>query len=243
MSMALEDAVGQQHRVIDYDDLRARDRRATVSYGARQEIRGGLSGAESYAIRNNLYIGESLVDTALGNEPPNVRAGIQRLAMLAFSRLPEPVLIENSTKGSHSVLTLAVLAEYIVGRGDGTMLVGPFRSWSGPTPVTSRIRTRWVQEAGMGYGYVLECVEELGEDADLMAVQALQTDGLEGVTRLGAGPLRNYELAGVVARERLGAGWTQKRIADYLSVFGFINSVGTIGRWNHLELTRLLRQS
>lgn len=187
MSMALEDAIGQQHRVVDYDDLRARDRRATVSYGTRQEIRGALSGAESYAIKNNLYIGESLVGTVPGNESPHVWPGIQRLAMIAFSRLPEPVLVENSTKGSHSVLTLAVLAEYIVGRG-GTMLLGPFRTPSGPRSVTSRTRTRWVHEAGMGY--VLQCVEELNEDAELMAVQALQQDGLEGVTRLGAGPLR-----------------------------------------------------
>lgn len=241
MNMALEDAVGRQHRVFDYDDLRARDRRATVSYGARQEIeRDGLSGAELYALKNNLYIGESPADTVTRTEPPDVWPGIQRLAMLAFSRLPEPVLVENSNKGSHSVLTLAVLAEYIVGRG-GTMLVGPFRAWSGPKPVTGRTRTRWVQEAGMGH--VLECVEELNEDANLMAVQALQQDGLEGVTRLGAGPLRDYELAGAVARERLGAGWTQKRIADYLSVFGFINSVGTVGRWYHPEIKRLLGQS
>lgn len=240
MTMALEEAVGWQRRLPDDEHPRKRDRRATVSYGARQEVdREGLSGAEFFAVHNNLFIGESLAGSALGDGRP-YGPGIRRLAMLTDSPFPEPVLVENSAKGSHSTLTKAVLAEYIGSHG-GTMLLGPFRTRSGPKLVTSRTRKGWVQEAGMGH--VLTCVEELNEVAEQMLVEALPRDGIKSITHLGTGFFRDYEIARVAARERLEAGWTQKRITDYLCLFGFINSVGTVGRWNHPELKRLLSQS
>jgi hypothetical protein len=239
MTMALEEAVGWQNRFSDDEHPRKRDRRATLQYGARQEVdRDGLSGAEFYAVHNGLFIGESLADS-LGDGRP-FGPGIHRLAMLTDSPFPEPVLVENSAKGSHSTLTLAVLAEYIGSHG-GTMLLGPFRARSGPKPVTSRARKWWVQEAGLGH--VLKCVEELNEVASRMLVEALPRDGIESITHLGTGFFRDYEIAGMAARERLEAGWTQKRVTDYLAVFGFVNSTGTVGRWNHPELKLLLSQS
>ncbi len=240
MTMALEDSVGWQGRLSDDEHPRKRDRQATLSYGSKQEVeRDGLSGAESYAVHNNLFIGESLADSALGGGRP-YGPGVRRLAMLTNSPFPEPILVENSAKGSHTTLTLAVLAEYISSHG-GTMLLGPFRARSGPKLVSSRTRKGWVQEAGMGQ--VRTCVEELSEIASQILVEALPRDGIASMTHLGTGFFRDYEIAWAVALERLEAGWTQRRITDYLCVFGFINSVGTVGRWNHLELTRLLSQS
>jgi hypothetical protein len=241
MTMALDDAVGWQRRFADDEHPRKRDRKATVRYGARQEVKpDGLSGAEFYAMNNDLYIGESCIDTLPANEPPYARPGIQRLAMLTYTAFPEHVLVECSTKDARSTLTMAVLAEYIGSRG-GTMLQGPFRAGPRPRPVTGRIRKQWADKAGLGQ--VMQCVEELSELANERLVEVARRQGLDGLVRLGDGPLRDYEFAGLVARERLADGWTQKRIRAYLQVFGFFNSAGTVGRWGHSEFERLVSQS
>jgi hypothetical protein len=68
----------------------------------------------------------------------------------------------------------------------------------------------------------------------------LVADELAPFDGFGSGPVRDPELARQVAAERSGAGWRQRRVRDYLELYGFKNYSGTLGRWSHEQFQRLL---
>jgi hypothetical protein len=101
--------------------------------------------------------------------------------------------------------------------------------------VSRRTRDTWVQ--AVGAARVEETVEQLTQTAKNWMVESRSIDP---ILEFGSGPCRDVELARQVAVERDKAGWTRRDIRDYLQLYGFRNFSGTVGRWSHDQLVRLL---
>jgi hypothetical protein len=235
--MRLDEPVGTLPRPTP-DEGRKRDRRAGLIYGsrsrrARAQARKPWSGAQGWALQHELCLGEVIDDDLDIDLPLLERPGLIRLAQLTLPGLwlPGPVLVEASA--SLDDLGGAVLAEYLAQAGR-ELYVGPYGK---PLvkPVTARTRHNWA--ASVGATRVQETAEQLAKTAkDAM----VRSGSLDPLLKFGSGPRRDVDLARQVAIERLAAGWSKRRIRDYLEMYGFRNSSGTVGRWSHHQLARLV---
>jgi hypothetical protein len=234
--MKLEDPVGKVRRP-NPGEGRKRDRRVGLIYRvAERSVAPGSkrwSPAQSWALRNDVCVGEVLADTD-ANLPVLEWPGLTRLAQLTYASfaLPGPVLIE-APVGGMDPLVKAVVASYVMEAGR-ELCIGPYTTSA--KPVTARIQQNWVETAGRSR--VAETVEDLKAVTEARILADGNLDAV--VLELGFGRLRDVEFARHVAAERCEAGWSGRRVREYLELYGFQNSSGTIGRWPHEQFVRLL---
>jgi hypothetical protein len=190
------------------------------------------SPAQAWALTNHACIGEIVDDGARSDLPLLERPGLVRLAQLTLPSLclPGPVLVE--APDTVDALTKAVIAEYLT-RGGQDLYFGPYGRSA--KPVTAMRRRTWTQAARATL--VEETVEQLEQTAKDWMVSS---GSLDPIILFGSGQLRDVKLARQVAIERHDAGWTKRKIRDYLELYGFQNFSGTIGRWPHDQLVRLM---
>jgi hypothetical protein len=255
-SIELEVSVGSQDRERDDDERRAKDRTACVVFGMPTERRDGWSGAQWWAYKNRLFIGEHIDGLTYADDAPCARPGLIRLVTSARRGLPGGVLIEQPTYLVDRV-ALAVVAECLA-KISCELRLGKYRGRSGPVVSTPSSRAYWTQLAG-GSGTVGELVQALDDAVDLRLTEETSefvkgwgdSSRLEGpelleVGRgivefmgLGHGPHRDTVLAHSAASQRRKAGWSDVRIRRYLELYGFTNHAGRVGVWGHEQFKAL----
>lgn len=66
----------------------------------------------------------------------------------------------------------------------------------------------------------------------------IDTD-FENLRYFGRGPNRDVKRALIDAQLRREAGWSDARIRQYLELYGYTNTSGTVGRWSHEQFHKL----
>jgi hypothetical protein len=234
--MRPDDPVGALPR-SNPDGGRKRDRRPGLIYGsrrrrARAQADKPWSAAQRWALQHDICLGEIIDDDADTKVPLLERPGLIRLSELTYAGtwLPGPVLVE--APSSLDELGRAVIADYLAQAGRD-LYIGPY-SKGLVKPVTARTRRNW--RAAVGATRVQEMVEQVAQTAR----EKMISESLDSILKFGSGPQRDVHLAHQVAIERLAAGWSRRRIREYLEMYGFRNNSGTVGRWSHDQLARLL---
>ena len=252
-NMDHEAPIGSQDRERD-DERRKKDRAACVVYGMPTELRDGWSGAQWWAYKNRLFIGERIDGLTYSDDAPSDRPGLVRLVMTARFGVPGGVLVEPPPYRVDP-LALAVIAECLA-EVNTELKFGKYRTRSGPVVSTTKARTKWTQLAG-GSGRVAEHVQALKDAVDLLitsessAILVGRGDFSEpGVVRqvggeiseflrLGHGPQRDAAMARATAARLRSEGWRDARIRRYLELYGFTNHAGTVGVWGFEQFKAL----
>jgi hypothetical protein len=110
-------------------------------------------------------------------------------------------------------------------------------------PVSTRDRK--ILEAAVGTTRLQESVQRYGDAWQQDLLRRRDEPDFCMVTEIaifGAGPDRDPVLAYKVARHLNKEGWPQVRIREYLELYGFVNTSGNLGRWNHRQFIALLNQ-
>jgi hypothetical protein len=232
-TMALEDPVGSQCR-HQGDDAHKKDRRACILLrGGPRPVRG-WSKSESWALDNGLFLGEVIDSDDLGSLDPAERPGIQKLAELALRgfALPGHVIVDAEVDER----TLGVIVTYL-DKCDRSLMVrrSPRKAVHAPSKNDC---SHWVKAAGAAFSEVQASF--LFEMAMVRAAESIKARSVESILVLGEGPRRNPDLARAQAEQRQAAGWSDRRIREYLELYGFTNLSGTVGRWSHDQYRRLM---
>jgi hypothetical protein len=255
-SMDREAPIGSQDRERDGDERRKKDRTACVVYGMPTEIRAGWSGAQWWAHKNRLFIGERVDGLTYSDDAPSDRPGLVQLVMTVRFGVPGGVLVEPPP---HRVdpLALAVIAESLA-EVNTELSFGKYRTRSGPVVSTPKARAEWIQLAG-GSRVVEEHAAGLKDAVDLRITresdalakgkghlsefessELLELRGdISEFMRLGHGPRRDAALARGAAAHLRDTGWSDARIRRYLELYGFTNHAGTVGVWGHEQFKAL----
>jgi hypothetical protein len=238
--MGLEDGVGRWDPPPDGRPGK-RDRRPAVLYGPQRRAEASWCPGEAWALSHDYLVGMELnssTDDLTGD--PASQPSLRTLAWLCIGRASSgasgaAVIFEHRPQpNTHAAL--AVVAAWL------RRVNAPFYVRDGSRPARFR-EVRDSQREGWARSISRERlsaeVRRLGEAAAEVMTAAARTDPAH-LLSLGEGPQRDVRLARELALERLAHGWPKRRVREYLELHGFTNSSGTVGRWSHGQLTRLL---
>jgi hypothetical protein len=252
MTLVDTDPVGRVQRT--QPNPHKKDRLAAIKYGSSPKNRFRPEPAvqqwaptlmETWALRNNRFIGEALrdVDSDL-LLPPHQRPGLVQVGALTLNAVPGGVLVETRKALGEDPLARATLARWLQRRdpqADPNLVLGT--KWdaaniAGAHHVTLRDVAGWVEEAGES-AVVHEL--ELFAEAVVGCVPGLADKGdnaMDFLFQLGSGPLRDEALARA-EYQRLRRHHSDTEIEHYLEIYGYRNPKGTVGRWYHENIRSL----
>lgn len=222
------------------EKAKKRDRRAALRYGrppVERSPRAPWKPAELWILRNNAYLGETLHDCDPKSAPPWERDGALRLAMLSSVGLPGGAIID-SREALGDVFSQAVILHYLHERE----IVVHWGVGKARFKVVDAGDLRAL-EASVGRAQLKEAIEHYTATWENNLLQRRDEPGFRLGTELavfGVGPRRDPDLAYTVARLLDEQRWPRYRIREYLQLFGFVNTSGNLGRWNHRQFAALM---
>jgi hypothetical protein len=196
---------------------------------------------KQWVLRNNCLIAETVQDESdMRARLPHERSGLVRLGALAFLPIHGGVLLDNRDDlgGARS---RAVVLHYLAEQGVEVW----YRHGTWPVrQATSATVRRSRDEAGRA-----NFEEDLAAYTQEVT-QSLERQVARGVIQdfiyFGSGPIRDAEMARREDMRLRGFPDTEIRdrctasdIRDYLELYGYINTSGTVGRWHHQQYKAL----
>lgn len=224
---------GEGHRkvAILYGRPRFRSRASEGRRGGKWE----LTPAEQWALDNKWCIGVTLKDDTreLGLWPHQRRQLVQ-LGALAMGEVPGGVLVEDlEDLGTPLARVVACRALRQVGldvRAPAKDL-SRHKSTTTPTEISESKVKEW--EELVQHGELTEADDAYRNAVQQRYLELLQQRVPDPFVHLGSGPRRDVDMARDVDAALRAEGWSDRRIRDYLSLYGFANPSGKVGVWNH----------
>jgi hypothetical protein len=201
---------------------------------------------KQWVLGHDRFIAETVQDEwDLRARLPHERPGLVRLGWLALQPIPGGVLLDK-LDDLGDARSRAVVLHYLAERGGVEVWYRHGTPRVIPATATTVRRSR--DEVG-------QATFEEDFAAYIQAVRRymtgqLTTSGfpavLEDLDHLGSGPLRDAEMASREDMRLRGYADTQIRdrhtasdIRNYLALYGYTNTSGTVGRWHHQQLQAL----